>query len=145
MLPVFLQKACLNGHRPDYSFQNSYVKAESEKEVDKLFLFSPVVSDLHIDNRNNSIGGSGEMFVMGDGDHRMVLPLGKVAQDGLHIGARPRIEIAGGLVGVDQQRIVGKADQAANDAEYNNRPCGRNRRRRIRGFHLGVGTHNQGR
>ena len=54
------------------------------------------------------VGSRGEIAVTGDDDHASAIVACEVHQDPLHVGAGDGIEVAGGLGGQDQQRIVGE-------------------------------------
>ena len=54
------------------------------------------------------VGSRGEIAVMGDDDHASAIVACEVHQEPLHVGAGDGVEVAGRLVGQDQQRIVGE-------------------------------------
>jgi hypothetical protein len=61
-----------------------------------------------VHQRHHAVGAGGELRVVGDGDHRGVAVVDQLAQDGAHVLAAGAVEVAGRLVGQDQQRPVGQ-------------------------------------
>ena len=67
-----------------------------------------LASDPAVRHHDDAVGRRGEITVMGDDDHGAAVVMRQVHQDPLHVGAGGHVEVAGRLVGQDQQRIVGE-------------------------------------
>src|SRR6516162_10176994 len=63
--------------------------------------------DFAVRHHDDAIGCSGKIPVMGDHEHGAAIVACELHQDSLYVGADDSIEIAGGLIGQNQQWVVG--------------------------------------
>ncbi len=61
-----------------------------------------------VDDADLPVGAGCEVHVVGDHDDGAAGLVNEAAEDGEHLLTRMRVEIAGRLVGQDDQRLVGK-------------------------------------
>ena len=74
---------------------------------------SPLPSDSPLDqpallNAEHPVRHAHHLGAVGDHDHGLAGPPGEAVEDLQHLAAGLEVEVAGGLVGEDQQRIVGQ-------------------------------------